>query len=201
MKQATLYQLSAYSLIGGAVCIAGFWLLAALLGSFAGAAVTHDPLWVPGQALHILAALLMLFGIFGLYTVQREKMGVLGLVGFVLATIGATLFFADGLIALAIFPAIADTAPDLLAATGAMNSGTVLVAFIVMAATAMIGYIVFAAAILRAGILPRAAALLFLLGAILFNLPPGPVPMIVLTIGGIVWAIGSVWLALNLPKV
>jgi hypothetical protein len=201
MKQSTLYQLSAYSLIGGAVCMAGFWLLAALLGSFAGAAATHDPLWLPAQALHILAALLTLFGIFGLYAVQREKIGVLGLVGFVLATIGTVLFFADGLIALAIYPALADAAPDLLSASGAMNSGIVLVAFIIMAATAMIGYIVFAAAILRAGVLPRVAALLFLLGGVLFNLPPGPVSMIVLTTGGIVWAVGSVWLSLKLLKV
>ncbi len=201
MKQSTLYQLIAYSLISGAVSMAGFWLLAALLGSFAGAAVTHDPLWLPGQALPILAALLTLFGISGLYTVQREKMGVLGLVGFVLATIGTTLFFADGLIALAIYPVLADVAPDILSASGAMNSGAVLVTFIAMAAISMIGYIVFAVAILRAGILPRAAALLFLLGGVLFNLPPGPVPMIVLTIGGLVWAIGSIWLAHKLPKI
>jgi hypothetical protein len=180
--------------------MAGFWLLAALLGSFAGAAVTYDPLWLPAQALHVLAALLTLFGISGLYTVQREKMGVLGLVGFVLATTGTTLFFADGVIALAIYPALADAAPDLLSASGAMNSGAVLVTFIVMAAIAMIGYILFAVAILRAGVLPRAAALLFLLGAILFNLPPGPVPMILLTIGGIVWAVGSVLLAVKLLK-
>jgi hypothetical protein len=201
MKQSTRYQLSAYSLISGAVCMAGFWLLATLLGSFAGATVTHEPLWMPAQTLHILAALFTIFGIFGLYGIQREQMGVLGLVGFVLATIGTTLFFADGLIALAIYPALADAAPDLLAVTGAMNSGAVLVTFIIMAATAMIGYIVFATAILRAGILPRAAALLFLLGGVLFNLPPGPVPMIVLTIGGIVWAVGSAWLALKLLKI
>jgi hypothetical protein len=36
---------------------------------------------------------------------------VLGLVGFVLATIGTMLFFADGLIALAIYHALADAAP------------------------------------------------------------------------------------------
>jgi hypothetical protein len=58
MKQSTLYQLSAYSLIGGAICMAGFWLLAALLGSFAGAAAANDRFWVPAQALHCLAALL-----------------------------------------------------------------------------------------------------------------------------------------------
>ena len=156
---------------------------------------------LPGQALHILAALLTLFGIFGLHAIQREQMGVLGLVGFVLTTIGTTLFFADGLIALTIFPALAVAAPNLLSVTGAMNSGAVLVAFIIIAATAMIGYVVFAVAILRAGILPRAAALLFLLGGVLFNLPPGPVAMIVLTIGWIIWAVGSVWLALKLLKV
>ncbi len=201
MKQTRLYQQSAYSLMGGAVCMAGFWLLAAMLGSFAGAAVTHTPLWLPCQVLHILAALFTIFGILGLYAVQREQSGVLGLVGFVLATIGTMLFFTDGVIALTIFPALADAAPDVLAVAGAMNSGIVLIAFIIMAATAMIGYIVFAAAILRAGILSRAAALPFLLGGVLCNLPPGPVPMTVLSIGGIVWAAGSVWLALGLLKV
>ncbi|RPI49744.1 MAG: hypothetical protein EHM56_11910, partial [Chloroflexi bacterium] len=130
MKQSTLYHLSAYSLISGAVCMAGFRLLAAMLGSFAGAAVTYDPLWVPAQALHILAALLSIFGIFGLYAIQCEQTGVLGLVGFVLTTIGTMLFFADGLIALVIYPALADAAPDLLAVTGAMNRGAVLVTFI-----------------------------------------------------------------------
>jgi hypothetical protein len=79
-----------------------------------------------------------------------------------------------------------------------MNSGGVLIAFVIIAATAMIGYIVFAAATLRAGILPRAAALLFLLGGTVFNLPPDPVPMIVLAVGGIVWAVGSVGLGLKL---
>jgi hypothetical protein len=74
-----------------------------VLGSFAGAAVTRNPLWLPGLSLHILAALLTIFGILGLYAVQREQTGVLGLVGFVLAIIGTTLFFADGLIALTIF--------------------------------------------------------------------------------------------------
>lgn len=201
MKQTTLYQLSAYSLLSGAVAMAGFWILAGVLGSFAGAAVTHDPLWLPSQALHILAALLTLFGLFGLYAVQREQIGALGLVGFVLATIGTVLFFADGLIALAVFPALADAAPGLLDVTGAMNSGGVLIAFILIAATAMIGYVVFGAALWRAGILPRAAALLFLLGGILFNLPPGPVPMMVLTVGGVVWAVGAIWLALMLLKV
>ncbi len=201
MRQTTLHQLSAYSLIGGAVCMAGFWILAGVLGSFAGAAVTHSPLWVPSQALHILAALFTLFGIAGLYAVQREQSGALGLVGFVIATVGTVLFFADGLIALAIYPALAEAAPDLLDVTGAMNSGGVLIAFILMAATAMIGYVVFGVAVWRAGILPRAAALLFLLGGILFNLPPGPIPMPVLTFGGVVWAVGAIWLGQKLLKV
>ena len=122
-------------------------------------------------------------------------------VGFALAVIGTVLFFADGLIALAIFPALADAAPDLLEVTGAMNTGGVLIAFIVIAATAMIGYVVFGVALWRAGVLSRGAILLFLLGGILFNLPPGPVPMWVLTVGGVVWAAGALWLAVDLLKV
>lgn len=201
MKPTTLYHLGGYSLMGGALCMAGFWILAGVLGSFAGAAVTHSPLWLPSQTLHVLAALLTLFGLFGLVTVQREKLGALGLVGFALAVIGTVLFFADGLIALVVFPALADSAPTLLDVTGAMNTGGVLIAFIVIAATAMIGYVVFGVALWRAGVSPRGATLLFLLGGILFNLPPGPVPMVVLTVGGVVWAAGTLWLAVDLLKV
>jgi|SRR5712691_6597227 len=53
---------------------------------------------------------------------------------------------------------------------------------------------VLAAATLRAAVLPGGATILLLLGGVLFNLPPGPVPMVMLAVGGLFWGAGAVWL-------
>jgi hypothetical protein len=137
---------------------------------------------------------LTLVGLMGLYSAQRRRAGQLGLVGFSLAVVGTVLFLGDGLIALIIFPALADRAPELLSAGGAVNRGWVLAAFIVIAATTMIGYVTFGVATLRAGQFPRAAARLWVVGALLFNLPPGPVPLLALATGGVLWGVAAVWL-------
>jgi hypothetical protein len=194
MRDGTLYRLSGLSLRIAGLCTALFWLLALPIGSFVGADATRHPLWIPSQLMHVAGALFALFGLVGLYAAQRRRAGQLGLVGFALAVLGTILFLGDGLIALIIFPAVADRAPELLAADGALNRGWVLVAFIVIAATTMIGYVTFGVASLRAGLFPRGAVILWIVGAVLFNLPPGPVPMIVLAIGGVLWGVGAIWL-------
>jgi predicted MFS family arabinose efflux permease len=67
-------------------------------------------------------------------------------------------------------------------------------AYTVFGVTFMVGYILFGIALLRASALPRAATLLLIVGAILANLPPGLVPMLILIVGGVVWGIGAAWL-------
>jgi hypothetical protein len=193
MRDGTLYRLSGLSLRIGGFCIALFWILALAVGSFAGAGATQHPLWIPGQLMHVAGAMFTLFGLLGLYAVQRRQTGRLGLVGFALALVGTALFLADGLIALIIFPAVAARAPELIAPDGALNRGSVLAAFILISATTMIGYVLFGVATLRAALFPRAAAILWLIGAVLFNLPPGPVPMIVLATGGVLWGASAIW--------
>src|SRR6266542_1706947 len=118
MSYAQLYRLSGSALVLGGVCTALFWIMAAPLGSFFGADVVRHSFWTPSPVLHVVGALLTIFGVMGLYSAQRALTGVLGLVGFGLATAGAALFLADGLIALAVFPALAAAAPELLSATG-----------------------------------------------------------------------------------
>jgi hypothetical protein len=194
MRDGTLYRLSGLSLRIGGVCTALFWLLALAVGSFAGAAATQHPLWIPSQLMHVAGALFTLFGLIGVYAAQRRRAGQLGLLGFALALLGTALFLADGLIALIIFPAVAERAPELLAPDGALNRGSVLAGFIVIAATTMIGYVVFGVATIRAAVFPRPAAILWLIGAVLFNLPPGPVPIPVLAIGGVFWGASAIWL-------
>jgi hypothetical protein len=197
VTDSTIHKLGGAALVGGGVATAAFWFLAASVGTFVGAAAARHPAWIPSQLLHVIGALLSLFGLIGVFMAHRERMGVIGLVGFVLAVTGSVLFAADGIIALAIFPALAAAAPEMLTATGAMNRGAVLLMFILFAAVNMIGLLVFGAAMLMARVVPRAAALLFVVGGVLFNLPPGPVPMIVLCTGGVLWSVAVIWLGVT----
>jgi hypothetical protein len=192
IRDGTLYRLTGLSLRIGGFCTALFWILAVPIGSFVGADATRHPLWVPSQLMHVAGAPFTLFGLIGLYGAERRRAGQLGLVGFALAVLGTALFLGDGLIALIIFPAVADRAPELLAPGGALNQGAVLAAFVLIAATTMIGYVVFGVASLKAGVFPRGPVILWIAGAVLFNLPPGPVPLLVLAIGGVVWGVAAV---------
>jgi hypothetical protein len=195
-----MHRLGGAALIVSGVCSALFWVLAALLGTFAGAGVVQRLSWVPAQALHVVGAMLSIFGFMSLYAVERRETGLVGLVGFVLATVGNTLFLADGLVALAIFPALATNAPALLMPSGAMNQGGVLVLFIAIAAINMVGQVLFGFVTWRAAVFPRAAAVLLVAGGLLFNLPPGPLPLIILAFGGVLWSAGAFWLGCSLIR-
>jgi hypothetical protein len=75
---------------------------------------------------------------------------------------------------------------------------TVLTAFTLGAVVNVIGLTVFALAMLRDDLFPRAALILFLAGGVLFNLPPGPLPILLLALGGVIWGAGAIWLGLAL---
>ena len=140
------------------------------------------------------------FGYFGLYLKQKESAGSLETVGFVIAVVGMMFFLADAMIGIVIFPAMAEYAPEMTAATGPLFTGRALGFYIMFAATNMIGIIIWAIATLRANIMPKLAAVLFLIGGILFNLPPMPGLHLVLVTGGVIWGVGAAWLGLSLVK-
>jgi hypothetical protein len=173
-------------------------LLALPFESFAGLEAPLHPLFVPGQVFHILGAILAVFGYFGLYMKQKDSAGILGGLGFVIASVGMMFFLADAMIGIVIFPAIAVHAPELTSATGPLFTGRVLGFYIMFAATNMVGIVLLGIATLRANVLPRVAAILFLLGGILFNLPPMPALHLILVTGGVLWGVGAAWLGRSL---
>jgi len=201
VSYAQLYRLSGIALILAGVCTTLFWLMAAPLGTFFGVDVVQHPFWTPSQILHVVGALLTIFGVMGLYSAERALTGALGLVGFGLATAGAALFLTDGLIALVVFPALAAATPELFSRTGPLNDGPVLLLFVVIAATNLIGQVVLGFATLRSRLFPGPAALLIMIGGAVANLPVGPVLLVVLSAGGIVWGVGAVWLGVALSKI
>lgn len=201
MTDSTFVRTGAAALMASGCASILFWIMAAWTGTFAGAAVVQQPAWIPAQTLHVIAALLAVFGFMSVYAAERNRAGVSGLIAFGLATTGNVLFLVDGLIALVIFPALAHSVPAALEASGVMNQGATLTLFITIAAINMIGQVAFGVVTWRAGVFPRPAASLLVIGGLLFNLPPGPVPMIVLAAGGVLWGIAALWLGWSLEAV
>jgi len=135
----------------------------------------------------LLGGLLLLAGLVGLYTSQSEAVGVLGLVGFAVALLGTGMilgFFWDNAFAT---PALAQTAPDVLevGAPTLVNLGVVL-SFVLFA----LGWILFGVATLRAGVYPRAAAVVLAVGALLAAIP--------MPFSFILFAVAVAWLGIAL---
>ena len=196
MSDKFLMKLGGWVMVASGVANFGFWAMVWKIGSFVGASAALDPAWAPAQWLHVIGAALGTLGLVALFGALRARLGVIGLVSFITALVGAMCYFTDGVIALAVYPALARQAPGLLAVTGAMNVPPVLLAFIAFSAIAMTGLVALSAAFLRLRAFPAGSLVLFAVGAVLSNLPPGPAPVQVIQIGGLVFGLGATWIGL-----
>ena len=181
-------------LIAAALSTAAFWILAAAIGSFVGSKAALHPFWFLSQLLHVLGALLVIPAIPALLLLGERSDSALTWWAAVLAMIGSALFAADGLIALSVYPTLAENARELLEPLGAMNRGKMLATYIVVSAIHMIGWILVGVA-LWGGRAPKWTIAILIAGAVLSNLPPGPVPLFVLATGGLLWSGAILWLA------
>lgn len=126
------------------------------------------------QTAKVLFAALSLAGITGMYLRQVKQTGVLGLLGYLLASIGFLLILSIQVIAVGALPSIAHSAPgfvnDVLAvATGGTATGDIGL-FQIISPVSGIAYIggglLFGIALFRANILARWAAALLAVGAV-----------------------------------
>jgi hypothetical protein len=111
---------------------------------------------------YLISAALLLLGLVGLYISQSQAAGILGLVGFLLAFLGIVLLAGAFWFELFVRPALAEQAPDLLQAEVG------LAGFILTSLFAAVGWVLFGVATLRAGVYPRWAAILLIVGTIAF---------------------------------
>ena len=124
------------------------------------------PLWVPSHLLGSIALLLIALGLVGLYARQSEKMGLAGLIGFVLTFVGSTLTAGTLLfIDVVVFPFIAARELDWLdAPNGALRASSAFqLAAGLGALSLLLGLLLFAIITLRARVLPRWGAWLIIL--------------------------------------
>ena len=119
--------------------------------------------------LYLLGGVLLLLGLVGLYARQSEAAGILGLVGFLVAFLGTALLVGSAWFRLFVAPFLAVEAPRALDAepTGMMALGFVL-SFVVFST---LGWILFGVGTPRAGVYPRAAAILLIAGVLINFLP------------------------------
>jgi hypothetical protein len=130
--------------------------------------------WVVRSTAKALMAALALGGITGMYLRQFRQVGVLGLMGYLLFSLGYFVMFGVEFVAAFVLPTVADTMPGyvndvVVAAAGGTPAGDIGLMQAVFVATAA-GYVggglVFGIALFRAGVLARWAAALLAIGTV-----------------------------------
>ena len=115
--------------------------------------------------LYLISTALLLLGLVGFYTSQSQAVGILGLVGFLVAFLGTVLLAGALWFELFITPALATQAP------GVFEAELGLPGFILMLLFGAVGWVLFGVAMLRAGVYPRWAVVLLIVGGVIAFFP------------------------------
>jgi len=165
------------AVLAGALLVASnLVLVGAAYESFA--AMLVAPRFTVHLVVFWIAATLALFGLVGLYARQSEQAGALGLAGFVLAFVGTALELATTWSETFALGALADVSPLLVSDPSGRVAAGLYAAFPLF----VVGWLVFAIATLRAGVLPQAPAIAVVLGVAVL-LPGALVPGLGATFG------------------
>jgi hypothetical protein len=130
--------------------------------------------WAVRNSLKVLMAALVLAGITGMYLRQVKQIGVLGLLGYLVFSIGYLLIMSTAAVSAYVLPSLADTDPGyvndvLVAGTGGAPSGDIgllQVVFRVQGIAYLAGGLLFGIALFRARVLARWAAVLLAVGGL-----------------------------------
>ena len=143
--------------------------------------------WVILLVLALMGSMLIFLGLVGLYARQVAETGVLGLIAFLVAFIGMTLFVGMIWTFTFVVPSLAEAAPELLDAD---PSGLLAAGFILTLVLFTLGWLLFGLASLQAGLLPRGAAVLLMIGAVLSFV----LSFLELPFGEVVFGVALAWM-------
>ena len=153
------------------------------------AALTTE--WSVLYMLRLIAVMLLMLGLVALFARQSQKMGIFGVVAFIIAAIGTMLIFGFAWALEFAFPVMAEAVPTFLDAYAAAPSiGVVLTLFLVT-----IGWLLFGIACLRAKVLPTGAAWLVIVGSFLalaLNMMKAPMSWLIFDIA-LIWMGWWLW--------
>jgi hypothetical protein len=124
-------------------------------------------IWIPAHLTPHIAAIAFLFGLPAIYARQGERNGWLGLAGYVLATIANAQLLMIAWVELFMFPYLGLQGIDF---DSAPPPAGVEIAGPLMNLSMAVGYFVLGLSIVRAGVLPRGAGVLLMVGAPFFAL-------------------------------
>ena len=188
---ATLMRLAGLSAMVAGLCFI-------IIGMFHPVNVLASVTTATWVNVHIFATALGFFGLFGmagLYARQAEQSGWLGLIGFLLFTIWMTLVTGFSFVEAFILPRLATVSPAFVTGLLGMFSsipsqvdlGVLPTLWNISGPLYIFGPLLFGIATFRAGVLPRWAGALLVLGAVLIPVgavvPPEVQPKIMIPVG------------------
>ena len=160
---------------GVAAAVAGLIFIGVQIGSphFDGTNITTTNA-VVRESLKVLMAALALAGISGIYLLQVKKMGVLGLIGYLVFATGYLTMLGIEFVGAFVLPSIAHSSPAyvsnvIAAATNGTVTGSiglVKLAILVNGVTYLAGGFIFGIALFRANVLARWASVLLACGSV-----------------------------------
>jgi hypothetical protein len=154
------------ALVGGLLLVIASILESVLFGTQPNSAAMASGSWIIVEVVFIAAEVLIILGLVGLYVSQAEKAGNLGAIAFLVAFTGSVMVSGVDWSSAFMAPWLTDiTAPGVLDTepTGAFIAG-ILLTFVLFS----VGFFLFGLASLQTGVLPRGAAVLLMVGAVLF---------------------------------
>jgi hypothetical protein len=160
--------------------------------------VAAGALWVPIHVAALVAVVLTLFGLTGLYVARAEQLGRLGAVGFVLAVVGlvmtACVAYAEALL----LPVIARDHPAVFDWDGPVTTSWAVRVTTGMALLWLVGLVLLGLELRRSGVVSAGAALTLVGGAVAFSVFGGLLIPVLAPLSTLALAIGYAWIGLAL---
>src|SRR5215472_1105442 len=168
MSMSRVMRLSGLAaLVGYALyAVVAFVLFFSIPENVALSVASTSTFWFVTHLLWIIAMLLGLLGLLGIYARQAEKIGVLGLIAVLIAFFGWALYTAWEWSETFIWPVLAHVAPQFMDHPDQKSPMTLNASQTIHWLLFGAGLTLFGVASLRAGMLPRGAAVLLIIGGV-----------------------------------
>jgi hypothetical protein len=190
MSSSTLVRWSGLSLLIGGLLLALFFLFHPSGGDPPTAREASGSLYGFEHTLGVVALLLLLLGLLGVYVRLETKQPWLVLPGCLLAFLGSALLLGTVFSDAYLVPTVATQAPRLLGPDGPLASG-LRIAFIFASVFDGLGFLLLGIAALLLGGRSRWAGDVLIIGAVLLALP---IAWVITVIGVVVLGLGQIWL-------